>query len=277
MIFRTFTVETVQLLAAARKRIFDRGGGLVGHPFFKDRIRLAGSLSRRCTTGDVLASPGIAAFFFVHYPSSSELEAPPVTQQKGRKELPKERSAVAAGGQVGTLLVLGAARSGKSRYAQLVAQNSGRKPTFIATADAGDGEMAARIFAHRAERGPSWNTIEAPMDVAEALSSASKPDNIVLLDCLTLWVSNLIFNGRDTDAETRRLADMIPRLAGPVIFVSNEVGASVVPDNKLARQFIDAQGRLNQAVASACDTVVLVAAGLPLMLKPTSAKAPKFN
>jgi adenosylcobinamide kinase / adenosylcobinamide-phosphate guanylyltransferase len=176
-----------------------------------------------------------------------------------------------------SLFVLGAARSGKSRYAQVLAERSRLKATLIATADAGDHEMAARIFAHRAERGPLWHTVEAPLELAEALTSFARSDTIVLLDCLTLWLSNLILNDCDVEAASQRLTKLIPRLLGPTIFVSNEVGGGGVPGNKLARQFQSAQGRLNQAVAAACDSVVLVAAGLPLALKPRVIEDLQFN
>jgi adenosylcobinamide kinase/adenosylcobinamide-phosphate guanylyltransferase len=171
-------------------------------------------------------------------------------------------------GRIGSLLVLGGARSGKSRYAQGLAERAGRRRIYMATAEAGDAEMAARIAAHQSVRGPDWQTVEAPVDLVGALGKAAASDAIVLVDCLTLWLSNLLLAGRDAQAEGQRLAASIGGLAGPVIFVSNEVGAGIVPDNALARRFRDAQGALNQSVAAACDAVVLVTAGLPLTLKP---------
>ena len=178
--------------------------------------------------------------------------------------------------QIRSLLVLGGARSGKSRYAQNLAEQSGKQRVFIATAEAGDAEMTKRIGLHRAERGAAWRTVEAPLALAEALAQAASPDTIVLVDCLTLWLSNLMLAGRDVVVESRRLAGAITALTGPAIFVSNEVGAGIVPDNRLARDFRDAQGRLNQIIAAACDSAVLVAAGLPLTLKPSPHKAPKL-
>lgn len=179
-------------------------------------------------------------------------------------------------GEIRSLLVLGGARSGKSRYAQSVVEQSGKTRVFIATAQPGDGEMAARIATHKAERGPDWRTIEAPLLLDAALRQAAAADTIVLVDCLTLWLSNLMFASCDMAAESLRLTETIRSLPGPAVFVSNEVGTGIVPDNRLAREFRDAQGRLNQIVAAACDMVVFVAAGLPLTLKPGGHTAPKL-
>jgi adenosylcobinamide kinase / adenosylcobinamide-phosphate guanylyltransferase len=179
-------------------------------------------------------------------------------------------------GEIRSLLVLGGARSGKSRYAQSLAEQSGKTCVLIATAEAGDAEMAKRIALHKAERGPAWRTLEAPLALADALVQVAAPETIVLVDCLTLWLTNLMLAGRDAAAETQRLAAVIPVLGGPAIFVSNEVGTGIVPENRLAREFRDAQGRLNQRVAAACESVVLVAAGLPLTLKPGQHIAPKL-
>jgi adenosylcobinamide kinase / adenosylcobinamide-phosphate guanylyltransferase len=176
--------------------------------------------------------------------------------------------------QFRSLLVLGGARSGKSRYAQQVAERSGKRLIYVATGEAGDAEMAARIAAHRTARGPGWQTIEVPLALSEALFEVTSPDAIVLVDCLTLWLSNLMLGADDIAAESKRLGALISELAGSVILVSNEVGTGIVPENALARQFRDAQGRLNQLVAAACDMVVLVAAGLPVTLKPGSHKIP---
>jgi adenosylcobinamide kinase / adenosylcobinamide-phosphate guanylyltransferase len=175
-----------------------------------------------------------------------------------------------------TLLVLGGARSGKSRYAQDVAERAGKRLIYIATAAAGDAEMAARIAAHKSARGPLWQTIEAPLDLADTLRDVAAPDAVVLVDCLTLWLSNLIFAERDVTVERERLAALIGELEGSVVFVSNEVGGGIVPDNALARQFRDAQGWLNQSVAAAVDAVVLVVAGQPLTLKPGAHTIPKL-
>ncbi|WP_119458951.1 bifunctional adenosylcobinamide kinase/adenosylcobinamide-phosphate guanylyltransferase [Rhodospirillaceae bacterium SYSU D60014] len=166
-------------------------------------------------------------------------------------------------------LVLGGARSGKSRFAErLVAAHPGPR-VYLATAEAGDAEMAERIRQHLARRGADWATIEAPLDLADALVSAN--GRAVLVDCLTLWLSNLMGAGRDPAAETSRLVAELPQLRGPVVFVSNEVGLGIVPDNALARAFRDAAGRLHQAIAEAADRVYFVAAGLPLALKNTTA------
>ena len=163
--------------------------------------------------------------------------------------------------------VLGGARSGKTRLALARAEASGLAPVYIATATAADAEMAARVAAHRAERGPGWTTLEEPLELAGALARAAAPKRILLVDCLTLWLSNLMFAERDIEAETAALVAALRQLAGPAILVSNEGGLGIVPENALARRFRDEQGRLNQAVAAAADRVTFVAAGLPLILK----------
>ncbi len=167
-----------------------------------------------------------------------------------------------------SLLVLGGARSGKSRYAQTLAESAGLTPVMIATAQAFDGEMEDRIARHRAERGESWLLVEEPLHLAQALAQAAQPGCILLVDCATLWLSNLMLGEHDIEAATAELLAILPGLTGPVIFVSNEVGTGIVPENALARRFRDAQGRLNQALAGASEAVVLVSAGLPLQLKP---------
>ena len=127
--------------------------------------------------------------------------------------------------------------------------------------------MAARIARHKDERGAGWTTIEAPLKLADALDRAAKQGDICVVDCLTLWLSNLMHHGRDVDTETVRLCAVLSSFPIPVIVVSNEVGLGLVPDTPLGRTFRDAQGRLNQAVAAACDQVEFVAAGLPITLK----------
>lgn len=164
-------------------------------------------------------------------------------------------------------LVLGGARSGKSALGEAMVLNAPGQPVYIATAEALDDEMVERIARHRADRGPCWHTVEAPLDLAEALARESSRDRPVLVDCLTLWVSNLMIAGRDVEAEGARLIDTLGRLDGPVVLVSNEVGLGIVPDNAMARAYRDAAGRLNQAVAAAATRAVFVAAGLPLVLK----------
>ncbi|MTJ79536.1 MAG: bifunctional adenosylcobinamide kinase/adenosylcobinamide-phosphate guanylyltransferase [Telmatospirillum sp.] len=161
-------------------------------------------------------------------------------------------------------LVLGGTRSGKSAYAEgLLTGHDGR--IYIATGQAGDTEMTERIRKHRDRRGDAWTTVEEPLDLAGALRRTDgRP---VLVDCLTLWLTNLLFSDADIDDAIRRLTDTLPALAGPVVFVSNEIGLGVVPDNALSRRFRDDAGRLNQAVAACCQRVVFVAAGLPLPLK----------
>lgn len=166
-------------------------------------------------------------------------------------------------------LVLGGARSGKSRYAQALAEASGLDLIYCATATHHDDpEMIARIACHRAERDARWRTVDAPRDVAAVLRREASPGRVVLVDCLTLWLTNILLAGDDVEAAGEALAGALPALPCPVILVSNEVGTGIVPENALARAFRDAQGRLNQRMADACDTVVLVSAGLPLLLKP---------
>ena len=167
-------------------------------------------------------------------------------------------------------LVLGGARSGKSAFAQGVAERSGRALVLIATAVAGDEEMEERIARHRADRGPAWRLVEEPLDLVAAVRTEATAERIVLVDCLTLWLSNLMCAGLDAAHEGQRLADAVPLLGGPVIFVSNEVGSGIVPDNAMARSFRDHQGRLNQQLAQSCDRVVLVVAGYPLQIKPAA-------
>ena len=167
-------------------------------------------------------------------------------------------------------LVLGGARSGKSRHAEAMVEGQPGPCVYLATAQAGDREMAARIAAHRARRGGRWSTVEEPLDVVEALSGACGSDRAVLVDCLTLWLSNLLGAERPVAAECGRLLAALPELAGPVVFVSNEVGQGVVPDNALARAFVDHAGRLHQDLAAAAQRVVFMTAGLPHELKSIS-------
>lgn len=164
-------------------------------------------------------------------------------------------------------LVLGGARSGKSRLAERLCQSQPGPCIYLATGAAHDAEMAARIAEHRARRGPRWQTVEAPLELAAALTAETAPDRAVLVDCLTLWLSNLLFAERDPAAEGQALCTALGRVGGPVVLVSNEVGLGIVPDNALARRFRDAAGRLHQEVAAVCDQVLFTAAGLPLALK----------
>lgn len=166
--------------------------------------------------------------------------------------------------------VFGGARSGKTGLALARAEGSGLAPVMVATAEAHDAEMAARIAAHRAERGPAWGAIEEPLDLVGVLEREAGGGRVLVVDCLTLWLSNLMFAERDVEAEIEALCGQLARLAGPVILVSNEVGLGIVPENALARRFRDLQGRLNRRVAATATRVTFVAAGLPLVLKPTA-------
>ncbi len=167
-------------------------------------------------------------------------------------------------------LVLGGARSGKSAFAQSSAEaeaaRTGGRLVMIATAQAFDAEMGERIARHRLDRGPAWTTVESPVDLPEALEGASDGD-IVVVDCLTLWLSNLMLEDRDISAATARLTAATGRVKGALWLVSNEVGFGIVPDNALARRFRDEAGRLHQTLAQAAAAVTLVVAGLTLKLK----------
>lgn len=164
------------------------------------------------------------------------------------------------------IFVTGGARSGKSAYAeQRVLEMPGR-PFYVATAEPWDEEMEVRIAAHRARRDARWGERPAPLDIAAALDETDG-QGARLVDCLTLWLSNLMFAGRDLADETRALCDALARSKAPVVLVSNEVGMGIVPENKLAREFRDAQGRLNQQVAALAGEAWLVVSGLPMRLK----------
>lgn len=166
-----------------------------------------------------------------------------------------------------TTLVLGGARSGKSAFAEKLIGESTLTKIYIATASAGDDEMKNRIAQHRALRGDGWTTIEEPLALVDTLTREATDNRAVLVDCLTLWLSNLMFAERDPDVEARRLTSFLGVAKHPVVFVSNEVGLGLVPDTPLGRAFRDAQGQLNQMVAAAVPRVVFMAAGLPLWLK----------
>ncbi|HEY4293148.1 bifunctional adenosylcobinamide kinase/adenosylcobinamide-phosphate guanylyltransferase [Luteibacter sp.] len=168
-------------------------------------------------------------------------------------------------------LVLGGARSGKSALAERLAIQSGHEVTYIATAEALDDEMTERIAHHRSRRPAGWTVVEEPLALADTLIRHARDDRFVLVDCLTLWLSNLLGtegaarSGIERDALLRATA----ALPGEVCFVSNEVGLGVTPLGELTRRFVDEAGRLHQALAQRCDRVVFVAAGLPLTLKGT--------
>lgn len=176
-----------------------------------------------------------------------------------------------------SLLVLGGARSGKSRHAQAlaeaVAMADGVRLVFVATAQAFDDEMTDRIALHRADRDDRWQTIEAPVRLAEALTNADAPDAVILVDCLTLWLSNLLLADIPIDREVDALLAAVATLNGRVILVSNEVGSGIVPDNALARRFRDAAGIMHQRLAANLDTVDLVIAGLVQRLKAPAGAA----
>ena len=177
----------------------------------------------------------------------------------------------APGTSASATLVLGGQRSGKSAYAEALVEARPGDCVYLATAQAHDSEMARRIAEHQARRGSRWSTVEEPLDLPGALAEAAGPGRTVLVDCLTLWLSNLLGHERDVAAERTRLCDALAGLRGPAVLVSNEVGQGVIPDNKLARIFVDESGRLHQAVAATAGRVVFVTAGLPQTLKDTTA------
>jgi adenosylcobinamide kinase/adenosylcobinamide-phosphate guanylyltransferase len=164
-------------------------------------------------------------------------------------------------------LILGGARSGKSRYAQRLVEAAAACGTYCATAEARDAEMAARIAAHRAQRGPFWHTVEEPLALATTIAATASSARPLLVDCLTLWLSNLLLAGKPVADEAAALGRAMRLAAGPVVLVANEVGMGLVPETPLGRRFRDAAGGLNQEVATLADRVVFVAAGLPLVLK----------
>lgn len=165
------------------------------------------------------------------------------------------------------MLVLGGARSGKSAHAEKLVAESGLSAVYIATAEARDDEMRERIEEHRARRGSAWRTVEVPLALEDAVKTEAGEGRAVLVDCLTLWASNLMLAGADIERRGAALAEAAQGARGLRVFVSNEVGLGVVPDNELGRKFRDAQGRLNQKIAAIADHVVFMAAGLPLVLK----------
>jgi adenosylcobinamide kinase/adenosylcobinamide-phosphate guanylyltransferase len=168
----------------------------------------------------------------------------------------------------GTHFVLGGARSGKSALAEGLVTASGLAPVYLATGQAFDEEMRARIDEHRERRPPPWRTVEAPLDLVDSIEANASPATAMLIDCLTLWITNLMLADRDVAREGERLAARIAAgLPGLMVLVSNEVGLSIVPENRMARDFRDHAGRLHQRIAAACDEVSFVAAGLPLKLK----------
>ncbi|WP_319519979.1 bifunctional adenosylcobinamide kinase/adenosylcobinamide-phosphate guanylyltransferase [uncultured Martelella sp.] len=171
----------------------------------------------------------------------------------------------------GACLILGGARSGKSAQAEKLARAEKGDLHYVATAQALDPEMETRIARHRAERGNAWRTHEVPLALVECLESLrDEPRPVVLIDCLTLWVTNLILGDHDVGKAGERLATFVAECPYPLFIVANEVGLGIVPDNALARRFRDEAGLLNQRIAAAAQTVIFMAAGLPMQLKITS-------
>jgi adenosylcobinamide kinase / adenosylcobinamide-phosphate guanylyltransferase len=171
----------------------------------------------------------------------------------------------------GCMLVLGGAKSGKSRFAMDVCNGLEKKRIFLATAQALDQEMEERIIRHRAERGSEWLTVEEPIELVSAIRTIDREDTVILLDCLTLWLNNLFMKyGEDGEEIDRYIDDLVSRLSdvrGALIIVSNEVGMGIVPKNNLSRRYRDTAGLLNQRVADAAAVVVAIIAGQPLILK----------
>lgn len=166
-------------------------------------------------------------------------------------------------------LFLGGARSGKSALAERQAEQSGLSPWYIATAEAGDAEMAERIAHHRQRRSTQWQTVEEPLALADCLQQHAAPDRCLVVDCLTLWATNLLLHcdAAAWPRERAALLAVLPELSGRVILISNEVGQGVVPMDALSRRFVDESGRLHQDLAQSCQRVVWVVAGLPQVLK----------
>lgn len=166
-----------------------------------------------------------------------------------------------------TVLVLGGARSGKSAFAERLVVETGLSRHYIATGRAFDDEMRDRIAKHRRDRGDGWVTHEEPLALAERITATARPDRAVLIDCLTLWITNLMLEDRDIAAAFAGLGAALERAEGPVVIVSNEVGFGIVPENRMARDFRDHAGRLHQQVAALAQDVYFIAAGLPLKMK----------
>jgi adenosylcobinamide kinase/adenosylcobinamide-phosphate guanylyltransferase len=168
-------------------------------------------------------------------------------------------------------LVTGGARSGKSRFAERRAEEFGPTRGYLATGYAGDGEMAERIARHRARRGDDWHTIEEPLELAEAVTGNDGRFSVLLVDCVTLWLSNLLFreNGGPAEAlrEVEKFTDTFGKLKTPMIIVTNEVGMGIVPEHPLARTFRDLAGEANELIAAKADEVYVTISGLPLKLK----------
>lgn len=169
-------------------------------------------------------------------------------------------------------LILGGARSGKSHHAMRLAEQSRLAPFYVATGWAGDEEMTERIACHKQERLAPWITLEEQIELPRLIDKEARAERILVIDCLTLWLSNLMAAGRDIEQESDRLAASLATAHGPILIVSNEVGLGIVPETALGRHFRDCQGRLNQRMAQLAQSVILIAAGLPLQLKASMSK-----
>ena len=167
-------------------------------------------------------------------------------------------------------LILGGTRSGKSSFAQHLAEESNGKLIYVATAEAFDDEMTDRISRHQQDRGPRWQTVEETLELAAAITNHSNPQTTLLIDCLTIWLSNVMLADRDIAIAMDELAQALSNAPGLVILVSNEVGSGIVPESALGRQFRDEAGWMNQRIAAAADDVALITAGLPLWLKQSA-------
>lgn len=164
-------------------------------------------------------------------------------------------------------LILGGARSGKSRFAECLARSRSHSLVYVATGEAHDDEMAERIARHRMDRGHDWHTVEVPINLPAAIADVSRGDTVVLVDCLTLWLSNIMLADNDVEKATTDLLTALAEANGPVLMVANEVGLGIVPENALARRFRDEAGRMNQRLAAHVCHVAFISAGLPIWLK----------
>ena len=164
-------------------------------------------------------------------------------------------------------LILGGARSGKSRYALELGESCSEDRVFVATAQGFDEGMRERIARHRSDRDFSWRTVEELVEVWDVIGAEDRVGRVIVLDCLTLWLNNLMLDGRDVEADLERLVVCLEGVTGDVILVSNEIGLGLVPDTELGREFRDLHGRMNQAVAAVCDRVLFMVAGLPVVVK----------
>ena len=166
-------------------------------------------------------------------------------------------------------LILGGARSGKSRYALELGESLESDRVFGATAQAFDDDMKVRIGKHQTDRDESWLTVEEHVEIWHVISSHAQPGRVIVVDCLTLWLNNLMLFERDVESDIDRLVECLEGVRGELILVSNEIGLGLVPDTPLGREFRDVHGRMNQRVAEVCDRVVFMVAGLPMVVKPS--------